>query len=176
MKINIRGSKIKITDAMKEYVQNKVGKLDKYLDNPSEITANILVQVKGKDQTVEVTIPAKKFILRAEDTHTDFYAAVDLVSEKLERQVRKNKTRMNKKIDKKDLIFNINFETEKDEEDNRKIVKRKDIETKPMSEEEAILQMNLLGHSFFVFENENTNKINILYRRNDDDFGLIETK
>lgn len=176
MKIQIRGSKIKITDAIKEYAENKIGKLDKYLENPNEVMANVLVSVKGKDQTVEVTIPVKKFILRAEDTHTDLYAAIDLVSEKLERQIRKNKTRMKKKVNKEFIDFTMDFKVEDEEQEKGKIVKRKEIETKPMSEEEAILQMNLLGHSFFVFENMDTGNVNILYRRKDEDYGLIDTK
>ena len=100
MKMNIRGSKIKITSAINDYIENKIGRLDKYLEKPDEITANVVVKVKGKDQTVEVTIPMKKLILRAEDTHNDLYAAIDLVSEKLERQIRKNKTRMKKNVSK----------------------------------------------------------------------------
>lgn len=175
MKLNVRGDKIKITTAINDYIENKIGKLDKYLENPNEVTANVVVKVKGKDQTVEVTIPVKKFILRAEDTHTDLYAAIDLVSDKLERQIRKNKTRMKKKV--KDVTdFNIDFKIEKDEDEKGKIVKRKIIETKPMNEEEAILQMNLLDHNFYVYEDMDTHKINVLYKRKDNDYGIIETK
>lgn len=175
MKMNIRGSKVKITPAINDYIENKIGKLDKYLEDPSNVTANVVVKVKGKDQTVEVTIPMKKLILRAEDTHSDLYAAIDLVSEKLERQIRKNKTRIKKRV--KDITdINVNFKVEKDEDEKGKIVKRKLIETKPMNEEEAILQMNLLGHDFFVFTNDDTNQINILYRRKDSNYGIIETK
>ena len=176
MKMNIRGSKIKITSAINDYIENKIGKLDKYLENPDEVTANIVVKVKGKDQTVEVTIPMKKLILRAEDTHNDLYAAIDLVSDKLERQIRKNKTRLKKNVGKELLDFNTNFKVEKDENEKGRIIRRKLIETKPMNEEEAILQMNLLGHDFFVFTNEATNQINILYRRKDMNYGLIETR
>ena len=175
MKFNIRGSKVKITSAINDYIEAKIGKLDKYLENPDEITANVVVRVKGNDQTVEVTIPMKKIILRAEDTHNDLYAAVDLVSDKLERQIRKNKTRIKKRV--KDITdINVNFKVEKDEDEKGKIVKRKLIETKPMNEEEAILQMNLLGHDFFVFTNDDTNQINILYRRKDSNYGIIETR
>ena len=176
MKMNIRGSKIKITSAINDYIENKIGKLDKYLERPNEITANVVVKVKGKDQTVEVTIPMKKLILRAEETHNDLYAAIDLVSEKLERQIRKNKTRMKKNVNKDLIDFNINFKVEKDENEKGRIIRRKLVETKPMNEEEAILQMNLLGHDFFVFTNEATNQINILYRRKDMNYGLIETR
>jgi len=175
MKTNIHGNKIKITEAIQEYIETKLGKLDKYLENPSEVTANVLVKVKGKDQTVEVTIPVKKLILRAEETHSDLYAAIDLVLEKLERQIRKNKTRMKKKVTK-DLDFNIDFKVEKDEEEKGKIVKRKVVDSKPMDEEEAILQMNLLGHSFFVFNNIETGEVNVLYKRKDEDYGIIEIR
>ncbi len=175
MKINIHGSKIKITSAINDYIENKIGKLDKYLGNPDDVTANVLVKVKGIDQTVEVTIPAKAYILRAEETHSDLYAAIDLVSEKLERQIRKNKTRMKRKASK-DTDFVFDYKVSKDEEEKGKIVKRKVIETKPMDEDEAILQMNLLGHSFFVFNNVKTNEVNILYKRKDNDYGIIETK
>jgi len=175
MRTNIHGNKIKITSAINDYIENKLGKLDKYLENPDEVTANVLVKVKGKDQTVEVTIPAKKFILRAEDTHNDLYAAIDLVSDKLERQIRKNKTRMKKKATK-DSDFVFDFKVDKLEEEKGKIVKRKMVEMKPMDEEEAILQMNLLGHNFFVFTNVKTGEVNVLYKRNDNDYGIIETK
>ena len=176
MMLNIRGSKIKVTAAIKEYIEEKIGRLDKYFDNPNEITANVVIKVKGQDQTVEVTIPTKKFILRGEVTSNDLYAAIDLVSDKLERQIRKNKTRIKKKIDKTNIDFNFDFKVEKDEKNESKIVKRKDIEMKPMSEEEAILQLELLGHSFFVFKNVKTNEVDVLYKRNDGDYGIIETR
>lgn len=174
MKINARGQKIKVTDAIQAHTEEKLKKLDKYFDTPEEITANVLIKVKGKDQTVEVTIPTKKFILRGEETNNDLYAAIDLVTDKLERQIRKNKTRLKKKNVQNVIDFKIDFEVEK--EDESKIVKRKNIEMKPMSEEEAILQLELLGHSFFVFKNVKTDEIDILYRRNDGDYGIIETR
>lgn len=175
MKINIHGNKVKITSAINDYIDNKIGKLDKYLERPDEVTANVLIKVKGKDQTVEVTIPVKKFILRAEDTHNDLYAAIDLVSEKLERQIRKNKTRMKKRTSK-ESEFIFDFKIDKDEEEKGKIVKRKVIDNKPMDEGEAILQMNLLGHDFFVFNNIKTNEVNVVYKRKDNDYGIIETR
>ncbi len=177
MKFNIRGNKLEVTESIKNYVEEKIGKLNKYFENPDEVTANVVLRVHGIDQIVEVTIPAKKVILRAEDRNKDLYAAIDLVVEKLERQIRKNKTKMNKKAMKNTFIdFNMSFEVEPSEEDDRKIVKRKEIEMKPMSEEEAILQMELLGHEFFVFKNVEDEDICILYRRKDGDYGIIETK
>ena len=130
----------------------------------------------NQEQSMHLAKKWDKMILRAEDTHNDLYAAIDLVSEKLERQIRKNKTRMKKNVSKDLIDFNTNFKVEKDENEKGRILRRKLIETKPMNEEEAILQMNLLGHDFFVFTNEATNQINILYRRKDMNYGLIETR
>lgn len=176
MKFNIHGKKLEVTDSIKNYIEEKIGRLDKYFKDPDNITTTVLIKLRGKGQVVEVTINANQFILRGEEMHDDLYAAIDKVSDKIERQIRKNKTRMHKKANKPlvaDLV--IDFEIEDEKEENE-IVKRKNIQTKPMSEEEAILQMELLGHEFFVFKNSETSDINILYRRKDGNFGIIETK
>lgn len=177
MKFNIRGNKVEVTDAIKNYIETKIGKLDKYFENPEEVTANIVIRVRGTEQIVEVTIPAKKMILRGEENHKDLYAAIDLVTDKLERQIRKNKTRMHHKHNKVNMMdFIVDFEIEKDEvPEEETIVKRKQIEMKPMSEEEAILQMNLLGHEFFIFNEVNTGSTCVLYKRKDGNYGIIET-
>ena len=115
-------------------------------------------------------------ILRAEESHSDLYAAIDIVSDKIERQIRKNKTRMNKRTSKgEDLGFDLSFDEMKEDEESN-IVKRKEIEMKPMSEEEAILQMNLIGHEFFVFKNVESGEVDVLYKRKDGNYGIIETK
>ena len=175
MKLNIRGNKMDITPSIKSYIEEKIGRLDKYLENPDEITATVVTRVRGKDQIVEVTIPIKKIILRGEESHSDLYAAIDLVSDKLERQIRKNKTKM-KKSSQKDSIMSFNLAFEEPEEEENKIVKRKEVEMKPMSEEEAILQMELLGHDFYVFKDTKTDHVSIIYKRKDNDYGIIETK
>ena len=174
MKYNIRGDKMVITDAIKDYAETKLGKLDKYFKEDG-ITANVLARVRGNSQIVEVTIPTSKFILRSEEENEDLYAAIDLVTDKLERQIRKNKTRLNKNIKENIKEFNFDYELEKDEEADEKIVKRKNIEMKPMDEEEAILEMELLGHSFFVYKDMDTNKVCVVYKRKDGNYGLIET-
>ena len=176
MKINIRGDKLLVTESIKSYIDSKLKKIEKYFENHEDLSANVLVRVTGRNQTIEVTIPTSHFTLRAEEAHDDLYAAVDLVVDKLERQIRKNKTRLKKKVSKDLIDFNTNFKIEKDEVEKGKIVKRKLVETKPMDEEEAILQMNLLGHNFFVFTNVKTGEVNVLYKRNDNDYGIIETK
>lgn len=176
MKFNIRGNKVEVTLAIKNYIEEKIGKLDKYFENPEEITANVVVRIRGIEQTVEVTIPAKKMILRGEENNRDLYAAIDLVSEKIERQIQKNKTRMHKKINKDSVTgFAIDFESDNAEVEESVIVKRKSIEMKPMSEEEAILQMNLLGHEFFVFKEVMSENICVMYRRKDNNYGIIKT-
>ena len=173
MKYNIRGDKMVITEAIKDYTETKLGKLEKYFKD-DDVTANVLTRVRGNSQIVEVTIPTDKFILRSEEENDDLYAAIDLVTDKLERQIRKNKTRLNRNI--KGSVKEFNFDIKDEEESNEKIVKRKNIEMKPMDEEEAILEMELLGHSFFVYKDMDTNNICVLYKRKDGDYGLIETK
>lgn len=177
MRINIRGEKVKVTEAIKNHIEEKIGRLDKYFESPEALTANVLVKVQGINQIVEVTIPAKKFILRSEVKDKDLYAAIDIVSDKLERQIRKNKTRMKRNNKKSSVIdFIVDFETENIEQDETKIVKRKLIEMKPMCEEEAVLQMNLLDHSFYIFKNSDTNDIAVVYKRQDGNYGILEVK
>lgn len=177
MKFNIHGDKVKVTEAIKNHIEEKIGRLDKYFENPENLTANVLVKVQGFDQIVEVTIPAKKFILRGEVREKDLYAAIDLVSDKLERQIRKNKTRMKRNNKKSPVVdFVMDFEIEETEQDETKVVKRKVIEMKPMSEEEAVLQMNLLDHSFYIFKDAISNEVAVVYKRQDGDYGIIEVK
>ena len=177
MQITIRGDKIAVTGAIKDYVTEKLVKLDKYFEQPEDIKANAVIKVKNRLQTIEVTVPTSRFTLRAEVSHEDLYAAVDLVIDVLERQIRKNKTRLNNRF--KDVSvaeFNLNYEIEASEEDTNKIVKRKDIEMKPMDEEEALLQLNLLDHDFFVFKNIDEECVSVIYKRKDDNFGIINVK
>lgn len=174
MKFNIRGSKDILDESVKNYIETKIGKLDKYFENPDEITANILVKESGIKETIEVTIPIKKAILRAEDSNKDIYAAIDLVLEKLERQIRKNKTKIKHKTNKENIDVFIDFEITEEEVNDNKIIKRKKVENKPMDEEEAILQMDLLGHDFFIFKNISTDNVAVVYRRKDGDYGIIE--
>ena len=177
MKYNIRGDKLEVTDAIGSYVESKLDRLNKYFKE-DEILANVLLKVRGNSQIIEVTIPTDKFILRSEEADKDLYAAIDLVTDKLERQIRKNKTRLNKQnFDNKFKELNFDYElTEEETNEDEIIVKRKKLEMKPMDEEEAILEMNLLGHEFFVYKDMHTNSVNVLYRRKDGNYGLIETK
>ncbi len=175
MRYNIRGEKVEITSSIRSYIEEKIGKLDKYFENSSDLDANVVIKVRGKEQKIEITIPAMHYTLRSEESHDDLYAAIDLTVDKLERQIRKNKTKINSRI-KRNVIQNFEMDLEDNfEEDNSSVIKRKKIDMKPMDEEEAVLQMNMLGHSFFVFKNIDTNSVCVLYLRKDGSYGIIET-
>lgn len=174
MNINIRGDKIEITESIKNYVKEKLTRLEKYFEDPNQLDAHVIVRVRNGEQIIEVTIPTSKFTLRAEESNSDLYAAIDLVIDVLERQIRKNKTKLERR--KADVPV-FNFPVIEDVEiDTKDIIKRKNIETKPMSEEEAILQMELLSHDFFVFKNVDEECVSVLYRRKDGNYGIINSK
>ena len=179
MEIFVRGKNIKVTDAIESYVKEKLNKLDTYLGDSENVKANVLLNVHGRSQKVEVTIPLKNFILRAEDVQEDLYAAIDTVADKLQRQIRKNKTKLASKKMKtvavQDFVFD-KIEDVEEEETEEKVVKRKKVEVKPMSEEEAILQMELLGHQFYIFKDAETLKPTLVYKRKEGNYGVIETE
>lgn len=175
MEIIIHGDKIKITSSMKDYIEEKLGKLDKYLEKSDNVRANVIVKVSNYTQRVEITIPLKSVILRTEESQQDFYAAIDKAVDKLERQIRKNKTRIASKQLKTDYGFALE-EIEQDSSEESKIVRRKKVEVKPMDEEEAILQMELIGHQFYMYKDSETGKANVVYKRNDGNYGVIESE
>ena len=177
MELQIRGDKVTITKSIKDYVTQKLERLDKYFEQKSKIKAQVIIRVRNNEQIIEVTVPTNKFTLRAEVKDADLYAAIDLVIDKLERQIRKNKTRLNNKY--KNLIqldINTDFEVKDEEEANEKVVKRKNIDSKPMDEEEAMLQMELLNHDFFVFKNIDEECVSVMYKRRDGNYGIINVK
>ncbi|MFY0543180.1 ribosome hibernation-promoting factor, HPF/YfiA family [Brevibacillus sp. H7] len=182
MKFNIRGENIHVTAALREYVEKKVGRLEKYFDTPQPTDVHVTLRVLRGEGTIEVTIPLTGVIIRAEETHEDMYAAIDLVVEKLERQIRKHKTKLMRKIriepNNRALVRDAApvAVLADDEEIDISIVRNKRFDLKPMDAEEAVLQMDMLGHSFFVFQNSETNDVNVVYRRNDGRYGLIEPK
>ena len=177
MKISIRGDKITVTKSMKEYITEKLGKLDKYFESPKDTECKVLIKVKNQDQSIEVTVPTSKFTLRAEERHPDLYAATDLVIDKLESQIRKNKARLGKKYrDVPKFEMSFDFDVSDEEENDEKIVKRKEMEMKPMDEEEALIQIELLNHDFFVFKNIDEDCVSVLYKRKDGSYGIINVK
>lgn len=174
MKTYIYARNITLTDGLKEAVESKLGRLDKYFNQPVEARATL--SVTKMDQTFEVTIPFGNVLLRAEESSDDMYKSIDLVQDKLERQIRKYKTKIERKAGEHSVRFNDTAFTkmeEKEEEDGPKIVRTKKISMKPMSKEEAVLQMELLGHNFYVFEDEE-GETSVVYKRKDGNYGLLE--
>lgn len=176
MKITLRGKNIEITEAIEEKVSEKLSKLDKYFIVSENVEAKVLVRTYHYGQKIEVTIPTEYVLLRAEVVDQDLYNAIDLVIDKLEGQIRKYKTRLNRKSKDNKLAFNLASIEPLEEEEEDVLVKTKTITPKPMDMEEAIMQMELIGHSFFVYRDTETDAISIVYRRNDGDYGLIETE
>lgn len=184
---NVRGENIEVTPALRDYVESKVSKIEKYFDEVPEANVHVNLKVYSDRQgKAEVTIPLPNLVLRAEETSPDLYGSIDLVSDKLERQMRKYLTKVNRKF-RRTSQPNGDFQPvdsailEGDEEVETsdsalKIVRTKRFDLKPMNAEEAVLQMEMLGHDFFVFLDGETNSTNIVYKRDDGDFGLIETE
>jgi len=171
MKITTTGRKINITEGLKGYVEKKISKLQKYFQDSAD--ARVTLSVQKDYHTVEVTIYHEGMIFRAELTDRDMYAAIDRVVDVLERQIRKQKTKLEKKL--REGAFNEpSYFDYGNDEDEFKIVKVKKYKDKPMSPEEAILQMNLLGHEFYIFTNDETNDKEVVYKRKDGNYGLIE--
>jgi len=173
MKVTVIAKNMELTDALKEIVQKKISKLEKYFEVGVEAKATLSVQ-KSR-QIIEVTIPFNGVILRGEEATSDMYKSLDLVEDKLERQIRKQKTRLSRRHGGS-LRFGAinNVESKVSEEDDGKLVRVKKFGVKPMNSEEAILQMDLLGHNFFVYQDADSNKVNVIYKRKDGDYGLLE--
>jgi putative sigma-54 modulation protein len=184
MKFNVRGQRMEITDALRDYVEKKLSRLERYFDTPPQSDVNVTLSVTKGQQAIEVTIPMPGFLLRAEEKREDMYASIDFVTDKLERQIRKHKTKINRNFrhpDSARALFKEDFGNghsvstlTHEEEDDLELVRTKKFNLKPMDIEEAILQMNLVGHNFYVFANSDTKEISVVYRRNDGKYGLIE--
>ncbi|MEW6276337.1 MAG: ribosome-associated translation inhibitor RaiA [Bacillota bacterium] len=174
MQVQVRGRNMDVTSALKEYVEKRVSKVGKYLDGIAE--AQVTLTVEKGSHRVEVTIPINSMILRGEETTQDMYASIDLVVEKLEKQIRKYKGKLFKRLGKAagEAAGETGVPVGQAQENGPQVVRTKRFAIKPMSVDEAVLQMNLLGHSFFVFTNAETEQVNVLYRRKDGNYGLIE--
>lgn len=175
MKYIISGKNLEVTEALKNAVYDKLGKLDKFFANETE--AQVTLSVEKSRQKAEVTIPMKGNILRAEQSSTDMYVTIELVADILERQIRKYKTKITN-YNKGGNHFSEDFlEQEPEqflEDDEIRIIRSKKFAIKPMDAEEACIQMELLGHTFYVFRNADTFEVNVVYKRKDGTYGLIE--
>lgn len=182
MNIQVRGDQLTVTDALREYTEKKIGKLQRYFESPLNSDVHVTLSVNRGLHTVEVTIPLQGVMLRAEEKSEDMYASIDMVIDKLERQIRKHKTKVNRRLRRAGIrtLFKENGESPQanvmveEAEDELEVVRKKHFHLKPMDVEEAILQMNLLGHNFFVFANAETDDVNVVYVRDDGKYGLIE--
>jgi putative sigma-54 modulation protein len=170
MKVKITGKNITLTDALKNTIEKKIGKLDKYLN--SSLEAHVTLSVQKSRQIIEVTIPFNGVILRGEEASENMYVSIDNVVDKLEKQIIRYKTKLERRIHGDSVRFSA-IPQDEDFEDG-KLVRVKKFAVKPMDTEEAVLQMDLLGHNFYVFRNADTNEVNVVYKRKDGNYGLIE--
>lgn len=170
MKITVKAKNTQVTEPLTDYIEKRFAKLEKYFVN-SDLAGTVTLVVEKNVHRAEATIPLNRYILRAEESSADMYASIDGVVDKLERQIRKYKTKINRK-GKVQTFAEVPAQEAPVEEG--KIVKTKTFVVKPMDEEEAIMQMELLEHDFFVFLNAETNTINVVYKRKDDQYGLIQ--
>jgi putative sigma-54 modulation protein len=170
MNINVRGKHIDVTPALREHVEKRLGRVTRFFENLKEV--KVVLKVERERHIIEVTIPINGMTLRGEEASTDMYASIDMVVDKLEKQLSKHKEKLKAyraTSFKDELIPAYNGVTAEE-----RLVKTKQFTVKPMEVEEAILQLNLLGHDFFVFTNSDTEQVNVLYRRKDGDYGLLE--
>lgn len=183
MQFSIRGQQIEVTDALRDYVDKKLSRLEKYFDAPPTSEGYVTLGVVRGLHTVEVTIPLAGVTLRAEDRSDDMYASIDAVVDKLERQIRKHKTKLNRKFRQEGSLKTlfvegsanaVAVEDQEQDYDDLEVVRNKRFTLKPMDVEEAILQMNMIGHTFFVFSNIDTSEVSVVYKRDDGKYGLIE--
>ena len=172
MKFIISGKNLDVTDGLKAAIEEKIGKLERYFTPETEV--HVTLSVEKERQKIEITIPMKGNIVRAEQVSDDMYVSIDLVEEVIERQLRKYK---NKLVDRQQSAASLSkafIEEEIEEDDEIKIIRSKKFGMKPMDPEEACIQMDLLGHNFYVFRNAATDEVNVVYRRKNGSFGLIE--
>lgn len=172
MKIKLVGKNVEITEGLRESVNKKLSKLDKFFKE--EVNANVLLEVQKGIHKVEVTIPFNGGILRSEEANDDMYKSIDLIIDKLERQIRKQKTKLQKKLYEEFWDFEAIRDYDYEDSEEPRIVRTKRFAMKPMVAEEAVLQMELLGHDFFVYMDADSSEVNVVYKRKDGDYGLIE--
>ena len=168
----IIGKNTTVTTGLKASVEDKIGKLSKYFDE--DTTAHVTLSVVREEQKVEVTIPVKGTIIRSEQSSSDMYVSIDLVEEIIERQLKKYKSKIVDKHERNSAFRPEFLEKEFDDEEEVKIIRSKKFDIKPMYPEDACIQMELLGHDFFVFCNAETDQVNVVYKRKGNTYGLIE--
>lgn len=172
MKFIISGKNLTVSEGLRTAVEDKLGKLERYFTPDTEVV--VTLSVEKERQKIEVTIPVKGNIIRSEQVSNDMYVSIDLVEEVIERQLRKYK---NKIVDKQQSAANFQkayLDKDYDEDEEVKIIRTKKFDIKPMYPEDACVQMELLGHNFYVFCNAETDQVNVVYKRKGNTYGLIE--
>ncbi|MGN1205412.1 MAG: ribosome hibernation-promoting factor, HPF/YfiA family [Eubacterium sp.] len=172
MNLVISGKNLDITEGLRSAVEEKIGKLERYFTESTEV--HVTLSTEKNRQKIEITIPMKGSIIRAEEVSSDMYVSIDLVEEVIERQLRKYK---NKLIDKEQNAAHLSqsfIEADDLEDEDIQIIRSKKFAMKPMDPEEACVQMELIGHNFFVFRNSETDEVNVVYKRKGNTYGLIE--
>ena len=172
MNLVISGKNLDITEGLRSAIEEKIGKLERYFTDTTEV--HVTLSTEKNRQKIEITIPMKGRIIRAEEVSSDMYVSIDLVEEVIERQLRKYK---NKLIDKEQNAAHLSqsfIEADDFEDEDIQIIRSKKFAMKPMDPEEACVQMELIGHNFFVFRNSETDEVNVVYKRKGNTYGLIE--
>ena len=180
MKVQIYGKNITVTAAIAEKIEKKLSHLEKYFIIDENVVANVVVRVYPNKQKIEVTIPTKYAVLRTEVVDDDLYAAIDKAIDKLEDQIRRQKTRLTRK-NKPKLAYafieeDIDMGDGEEADDDEELVKTKSIVPDPMELDEAIMRMEMLNHNFFIYRDDETSEIAVVYKRHDGGYGLIETE
>lgn len=172
MKFIILGRNIEVTPGLRSAVEEKIGKLEKYFNPDTEV--HVTLSVEKERQKIEVTIPVKGSIIRSEQVSNDMYVSIDLVEEIIERQLKKYKNKIVDKHQAAGSFSQMYMDNDYMDDEEVKIVRTKKFDIKPMYPEDACIQMELLGHNFFVFNNAETGQVNVVYKRKGDTYGLIE--
>ena len=176
MNVQITAKNLELTSALKEYVEKKLLRIEKYFDYVLDI--NVVLEIQKNVHTAEILVNAKGVFLKGLEKSEDLYASIDLAIDKIERQLAKYKEKLKEKVTNETItsdVFKLNiFETESFDEESPKIIISKEMPAKPMNIEEAVMQMNLLNKNFFVFKNAQTNDVNVVYKRDDGNIGLIQ--
>ena len=172
MKFNIIGKNIEVTPGLRSAVEDKIGKLEKYFTPDTPV--NVTLSVEREQQKIEVTIPMKGNTIRSEESSSDMYVSIDLVEEIIERQLKKYRSKIIDRQQDGGYFTESFLDQDFEEGENIKIVRTKQFDIKPMYPEDACVQMELLGHSFFVFYNAENNRVNVVYKRKGGSYGLID--
>jgi len=173
MRVIVSGKNISVRPSIREYIEGKLDKFDKYFN--SDVDVKVTLGVERNRHTVEITMPLKHGVtFRAEETSEDMYSSIDMVMDKLTKQMRKHKTKIEKRYHKHASIKTAAIPDYEGETEDKQIVRTKTFPIKPMDPEEAVLQMEMLNHDFFVFLNGDTDEVNVVYIRKDGNYGLIE--